>query len=62
MAPEKDEEKGKELRFGVNARAFTYLGWLVQNTSLGRTENEVARHVLAETLSKMSGENYRDRP
>jgi hypothetical protein len=58
---EEDEGKGGELRFGVNARAYSYLGWLVKNTTLGRTENEVAKQVLADTLSKMSGESYRDR-
>lgn len=56
-----DDERGKELRFGVNARTYGYLGWLVKNTTLGRTENEVAKQVLADTLSKMSGESYRDR-
>lgn len=62
MADADEEEKGREVRFGVSAQLYSYLGWLVKNTTLGRSENEIAKQILTETLSKMRGESYRDRP
>ena len=61
MAGEEVDEKGKDVRFGVSAQLYGYLGWLVRNTTLGRTENEVAKQILTETVSKMRDESYRDR-
>ena len=60
MADEPDDVKG-DVRFSVSPRAFRYLTWLVQNTVLGRTENEVARQVLTDRLAEMREEKYRDR-
>jgi len=37
------------------------LGWLVRNTLLGKTENEVAKQLLTTKLAEMRQEDYRDR-
>jgi hypothetical protein len=52
-------EKG-EIRFTVSGPLFTYLGWLVRNTVLGKTENDVARQVLTQRLSEMRQESFQD--
>ena len=57
-----DAAKGQYVRFGVSNQHFAYLGWLVNNTLLGRSENEVAKHVLAQRLTEMREEDYRDKP
>ena len=54
-----EPEKG-EIRFTVSAPLHTYLGWLVRNTVLGRTENDVARQILTQRLSEMRQEDFRD--
>jgi hypothetical protein len=56
-----DDKGGGEVRFMASAQLYGYLGWLAKNTALGRSENEVAKQILTETLSKMRGESYRDR-
>ena len=56
-----DGKGGGEVRFMASAQLYDYLGWLSKNTTLGRSENEVAKQILTDTLSKMRGESYRDR-
>jgi hypothetical protein len=58
-----DDETGKcgEVRFTTSPQLWKYLGWLVQNTLLGKTENEVAKQLLTTKLSEMRQEDYRDR-
>ena len=55
------EDSGGEIRFSASTQLYDYLGWLAMNTTLGKTENEVAKQLLTETLSKMRGESYKDR-
>ncbi len=55
-----DELEKSELRFTVSRPLFAYLGWLVRNTVLGRTENDVARQILTQRLSEMRQEDFRD--
>lgn len=55
-----DEPDKAELRFTVSGPLFAYLGWLVSNTVLGRTENDVARQILTQRLSEMRQEDFRD--
>ena len=55
-----DERDNYEVRFGVSPAHYAYLGWLVDNTVLGRTENEVAKQRLTQRLMEMRRENYRD--
>lgn len=55
-----ESEKG-DIRFSVSAEQHTYLGWLSKNTVLGRTENEVAKHILTQRLTEMRQESYRDK-
>ncbi len=52
--------KKPEIRFTVSSRHYEYLNWLMKNTVLGRTENEVAQHVLTQRLSEMRKEDYQD--
>jgi hypothetical protein len=49
----------EDIRFTVNATAARYLRWLADNTTLGKTENEVARQVLLQRLSEMRGESFK---
>jgi hypothetical protein len=55
-----DEQEKGEIRFTVSGSLFAYLGWLVRNTVLGRTENDVARQILTQRLSEMRQEDFRD--
>lgn len=55
-----DDEKGEQVRFTAPPQAWKYLGWLMRNSVLGRTENEVARQLLIEKLAEMRQENYND--
>ena len=48
-----------EVRFTVNATAANYLVWLSKNTTLGKTENEVAKQILTARLGEMMGEEYK---
>lgn len=57
--PEEDEKPG-EVRFTPSLAMWKYLGWLVRNTVLGKTENEVAKQVLTDRLAEMRQEDYRD--
>lgn len=56
-----ENQKGGEVRFTVSAQNYAYLQWLVENTVLGQTRNEVAKQVLTERLADMRQENYRDK-
>jgi hypothetical protein len=49
-----------DIRFTVSPQQYAYLGWLVRNTVLGRTENEVAKQILTQRLSEMRQEIYQD--
>lgn len=53
-------DKSGEVRFAVPPQFWRYLGWLSRNTILGKTEHEVARHVLTARLSEMRREDYKD--
>ena len=55
-----DTDKPNEVRFAVSAQLHKYLGWLVRNTVLGKTENEVARQILTQRVAEMRHESYRD--
>ncbi len=59
MADDSDADKG-EVRFTVSAQQWAYLGWLMRNTVLGRSEQDVARHILTERLSEMRSERFDD--
>ena len=54
-----DAETGK-VRFTPSPQLWAYLGWLSRNTLLGKSENEVAEHVLVQRLTEMRQEDYRD--
>jgi len=49
-----------EVRFTPSPVLWKYLNWLVRNTVLGKTENEVARQILTDRLAVMRQEDYRD--
>jgi hypothetical protein len=53
-------EKGGEVRFTVSATLYRYLGRLAEKSVLGKTENDVARQILTNTLAVMRQEDYRD--
>ena len=55
-----DDTKPGEVRFTPSLSFWKYLGWLSQNTVLGRSENDVARQVLTTKLAEMRQEDYRD--
>jgi hypothetical protein len=60
MSDVPESERGGEIRFTVSPQQWAYLGWLVRNTVLGRSENDIARHVLTQRLSEMRGEKFED--
>jgi hypothetical protein len=61
VAEDRDSEPDKgEVRFTTSGHLWKYLGWLSRNTVLGKTENEVAKQVLTDSLAKMRQEDYRD--
>jgi hypothetical protein len=60
MPEESESEKIRQVRFTASEPLWHYLGWLARNTVLGKTENEVAQQVLADALTKMRQEDYRD--
>ena len=55
-----DGKKG-EVRFTVSTNLWTYLGWLTENTVLGKTEKEVAKQLLTQRLTEMREESYKDK-
>ena len=55
-----DAGASPEVRFYVSTTLHAYLGWLSRNTLLGRSENEVARHLLTKRLEEMRQSGYRE--
>jgi hypothetical protein len=62
MTDEAEAQKQPEVRFTPSPESWKYLGWLARYTVLGKTENEVARHLLTAKLAEMRQEDYRDPP
>jgi hypothetical protein len=60
MTEESEKQSPSEVRFTPSPELWKYLGWLARNTVLGRTENDVAKQVLAAKLSEMRKEDYKD--
>ena len=60
MPDEPDTGASGEIRFNATAQQWAYLGWLSRNTVLGRSEIDVARHILTQRLSEMRGERFED--
>ena len=56
-----DASRERGVRFTVSDQHYTYLGWLKDNTVLGKSENDVAKHVLTQRLTEMRQEDYRDK-
>jgi hypothetical protein len=56
-----DEDTKGEVRFSVSAQLSGYLKWLSKNTVLGKSENDVAKQVLTDALTRMRKEEYRDK-
>jgi hypothetical protein len=50
----------ERIRFTPSPQVWSYLGWLSRNTLLGKTEQEVAEHVLVQRLTEMRQEEYKD--
>jgi len=55
-----DDDGRGEVRFTVSTQLSGYLRWLSKNTVLGKSENDVAKQVLTDSLTRMRKENYRD--
>jgi hypothetical protein len=51
----------KEVRFTVSPQLYGYLGWLRDNTVLGKSENDVAQQVLTQRLTEMRDESFKDK-
>ena len=47
------------VKFTAPPETWSYLGWLSENTVLGKNENEVARQILIQTLAQMRQEDYK---
>jgi len=64
VTPDKPVEDGdnddNRVRFKPSPQVWSYLNWLSRNTLLGKTENEVAEHILTQRLTEMRQENYVD--
>ena len=43
----------REFRWQMSERQWAYLQWLVKNTSLGRTEKDVAQYLLTQKIQEM---------
>lgn len=43
----------REFRWQMSARQWAYLGWLVRNTGMGRTEKDVAQFLISEKIKEM---------
>ena len=43
----------REFRWQMSERQWAYLGWLVRNTGLGRTEKDVAQYLLNQKIQEM---------
>lgn len=43
----------REFRWQLSERQWAYLGWLVRNTGLGRTEKDVAQFLLNQKIQEM---------
>jgi hypothetical protein len=43
----------REFRWQLSERQWAYLGWLVRNTGLGRTEKDVAQYLLNQKIQEM---------
>ncbi|HKH80013.1 MAG TPA: hypothetical protein VKA03_00090 [Methylovirgula sp.] len=54
------EEEAGVIRFTPSPQLWKYLGWLVRNTVLGKTEKDVAIHILTAKLSEMRREDFSD--
>ena len=48
----------REFRWQLSERQWAYLGWLVNNTALGRTEKDVAQYLLNQKIQEMRLGNY----
>jgi hypothetical protein len=48
----------REFRWQLSERQWAYLGWLVQNTTLGRTEKDVAQYLLSQKIQEMRLSHY----
>ena len=49
-----------EIRWQVSPLQYAYLEWLVRNTTLGRTTNDVAKYLLTQKIQEMRIAGYRD--
>jgi hypothetical protein len=43
----------REFRWQMSERQWAYLGWLVKNTGLGRTEKDVAQYLINQKIQEM---------
>jgi hypothetical protein len=50
----------REFRWQMSERQWAYLGWLVRNTGLGRTEKDVAQYLLTQKIQEMRRLDYRE--
>ena len=48
----------REFRWQLSERQWAYLGWLVKQTGLGRTEKDVAQYLLNQKIQEMRLGNY----
>jgi hypothetical protein len=55
-----DGRLDEPLRIVVSPNLRSYLGWLADNTILGKTDNEVARYLLTKVLENMRQSGYRE--
>ena len=49
-----------EIRWTASPRQYAYLSWLVRETGLGRSENEVAKYLLTQKIQEMRLSNYEE--
>jgi hypothetical protein len=48
----------REFRWQMSERQWAYLTWLVQNTTLGRTEKDVAQYLLTQKIQELRNSYY----
>jgi hypothetical protein len=53
-----EREPKREFRWQLSERQWAYLGWLIDNTAIGRTEKDVAQYLLNQKIQEMRLGNY----
>jgi len=54
------DQDGGQVRFKPSPQLWKYLNGLSRSTLLGKSESDVAEHILTQRLTEMRQEDYKD--